>query len=127
MKIVEGSEMSQIKKVIIADDYKLIRERVKELLSSVSTCKVLAEASNGKEAVELISSLKPDVVILDIKMPDMTGIEVLQAVQELLHDMTVIIFSNYSSLQYQSKCIELGADHYLDKTKDFERLKSILL
>jgi len=125
--VVEENKLKKIKQVIIVDDYKLIRERVKDLLSSLSSCKVLAEAANGLEAIELISSLKPDVVILDIKMPDMTGIEVLQAVEDMLHDMTIIIFSNYSSSQYQSKCIELGADHYLDKTKDFEKLKSILL
>lgn len=114
------------KNVVVVDDCEHIREHIKELVDSVSTCTVSADACNGEEAVQLITSTKPNIVILDINMPKKSGIEVLKEIKHFIKDIYIIVISNYPESAYKNKCLELGANYYLDKTKDFEKLKSTL-
>ncbi len=65
-------------KIVIADDSDMVRERIKESLKNISTVEIVGEATNGKEAVKIIHEVSPDFVLLDIRMPELNGIEVLK-------------------------------------------------
>jgi DNA-binding NarL/FixJ family response regulator len=111
--------------VFIVDDSKAIRKRLAEMLSEINGVKVIGEARNAAEAVKGIRTLKPKVVILDIQMPDGNGIEVLKIIKQEKPTTLVMMMTNHSSAQYREKCLKLGADYFLDKARDFEKLVEI--
>jgi DNA-binding NarL/FixJ family response regulator len=111
--------------VFIVDDSKAIRERLAKMLSEIDGVKVIGEARNAAEALTGIRTLKPKVVILDIQMPDGNGIEVLKIIKQERPAPLVMMMTNHSSAQYREKCLKLGADYFLDKARDFEKLVEI--
>jgi DNA-binding NarL/FixJ family response regulator len=113
-------------KVVIADDSSLLRDRIKSLLNSINNVSVVGEAENGVEALQLIREKEPDLAILDIRMPEMNGIEVLKKIRELKMKTKVCILTNYPYPQYKRKCFEEGADYFFSKTEDFEDLNMVI-
>jgi DNA-binding NarL/FixJ family response regulator len=113
-------------KVVIADDSSLLRDRIKSLLNSLNNNPVIYEAENGVDALQLIREKKPDLVILDIRMPGMNGIEVLKKIRELNMKVKVCILTNYDYPIYKKRCLEAGADFFLRKTEDFEEIEIIV-
>jgi len=113
-------------KIIIADDSPLLRERLKGLLRGFKNSKVVGEAKTGKEALQLISETNPDVAILDIRMPEMNGIEVLKRIRETGSLLKIIVLTNYPYKQYRDRCIAEGANYFLDKNLDIEKLTEIV-
>jgi len=113
-------------KIVIADDSSLLRDRIKSLLNGLKENLVLYEAENGLEALKLIKDEKPDLAILDIRMPEMNGIEVLKKIRELKMKTKVCILSNYAYPIYKKKCLEAGADYFLSKTEEFEDIKIVI-
>ncbi|WP_194767784.1 response regulator transcription factor [Tamlana sp. I1] len=101
--------------VVLADDHVLVRDGIKALLEDQSGIKVIAEASNGKEALEIIASTKPHVLIVDIRMPEMNGIEVVKAINDTYTDVRTLVLSMHDSEEYVVKAIQAGADGYLLK------------
>jgi DNA-binding NarL/FixJ family response regulator len=112
-------------KIIIADDSSLLRDRIKSLLNGLKEKLVIYEAENGVEALKLIKDKKPDLAILDIRMPEMNGIEVLKKIRELKMKTKVCILTSYPYPQYRKRCHEAGADYFLSKTDDFEDIKIV--
>ena len=112
--------------IVIADDSSLLRDRIKSLLNSFNNISVVYEAENGVEALQLIREKEPDLAILDIRMPEMNGIEVLKKIRELKMKTKVCILSNYAYPIYKKKCLEAGADYFLSKTEEFEDIKIII-
>jgi YesN/AraC family two-component response regulator len=106
-------------KIVIADDSALWRERIKSMLSCINGISVIYEACNGVEALQYIIEEKPEFVILDIRMPEKTGIDVLMKIRELNMKIKVCILTNYPYPQYKRRCLEEGADYFLSKTDDF--------
>ncbi|HZI25509.1 MAG TPA: response regulator, partial [Chryseolinea sp.] len=100
---------------VIVDDEKLARDLLQEYTQQMPNLQVLGEASKGKDAVELIDKLKPDLVFLDVQMPGMTGFDV---VDEITHDPHVIFCTAYD--QYAIKAFEKGAVDYILKPLDQE-------
>ncbi len=113
-------------KVVIADDSSLLRERIKSLLESCDNVDVVAEAKNGIDALNLIMEEEPDLVFLDIRMPEMNGFEVLKKIKELEIKTRVCILTNYAFPQYRKRCLEEGADYFLDKNTDFQQIPVII-
>ena len=113
-------------KVIIADDSALIRERIKNEIKLFHEVIVCGEASNGKEALEMIIKINPDLVILDIRMPEMNGIEVLEKIRDLHIKTKVCILTNYPYSQYKKMCLEKRVDYFIHKTEDFKKLKIVI-
>jgi len=101
--------------VVLADDHVLVRDGIKALLEDQSGITVIAEASNGKEALEIVSKNKPDVLIIDIRMPEMNGIEAVAEINKHHKGIKTLMLSMHDSEEYVVKSIEAGADGYLLK------------
>lgn len=111
--------------VFIVDDSKALRERLVNMLSEIDGIEIVGEARNAAEAIAGVRSLKPRVVILDIQMPGGNGIEVLKIIKQESPAPIVMMLTNHSYAQYREKCMQLGADYFLDKAKDFGKLTEI--
>ena len=113
-------------KVFIVDDSAVVRERLLGLLSEAADVQVIGEAEGCQEASSDIRKLKPDAVILDIRMPDGSGIDVLKVIKKMKTPPMVIMFTNYPYPQYRKKCIEAGADFFFDKSTEFQKVTELL-
>jgi len=114
-------------KVLIADDSAAIRTSLASLITRLEGVEVIGLARTGLEALDLIRTLKPDVVTLDIRMPEMNGLTVLEIMQKEKLTPTVIVLTGLADeLEYRQKCVELGAKHFFHKATEFERVIDIL-
>ena len=109
-------------KVIIADDSKLIRDRITERVKLIDSVNVVAQTTNSYETIEEIKKHKPDVLILDIRMPEGSGINVLKYIQKNKTKIVTIVVTNYPIIQYKNKCFELGADYFFSKATEFDEV-----
>ncbi len=114
-------------KILIADDSSLLRDRIKSLLQNINNNYVIHEAENGTEALQIIQEKQPDLAILDIRMPEMNGIEVLKKIRELKLKVTVCMLTNYPYKQYRERCLDEGADYFFDKNMDIEQMSDVIL
>jgi len=101
--------------VVLADDHVLVRDGIKALLEDQTGIIVIDEASNGKEALEVVSKNKPHVLIIDIRMPEMNGIEAVAEISKHHKDVKTLMLSMHDSEEYVVKSIQAGADGYLLK------------
>lgn len=114
-------------RVMIVDNTPRVRERLKALLhADAPFAEVVGEAAEAQAAIRLIRDTRPDVVILDLQLAGLSGIEVLRAVKLAPHAPVVIMLTNLASLEYQITCLEAGAEFFLDKSFGFKRLADIL-
>lgn len=109
-------------RVYIADDSDGFRTRLTAMLSKVDGVNIIGQAGNVREALDGITALRPDVVILDIKMPGGSGIEVLQHIKNEFPETVVIILTNYPYPEYREKCLHEGADHFFVKSLEFTKV-----
>jgi DNA-binding NarL/FixJ family response regulator len=113
-------------KVLIVDDSKIVCNGLQKMLTGIPGVKISGQAFNGKDAITSISKLKPDVVILDIRLPDLSGIDVLIDIREKNLPTRVIMLTNYPYPQYRKKCEELGADYFFDKVTEIDELPDLI-
>ncbi len=113
-------------KIVIVDDSKMLRQRIIEMLSDIPEVEIAGEAENANEAIKIIELVKPDILILDIRMPGGSGLEVLKSIQQKKLSMINILFTNYPLDQYKKKCFELGVDYFFDKSTEFEAVKKVI-
>src|SRR5678810_1291736 len=109
-------------KVIIADDHALFRAGVKTALSVKKDVELIAEADNGMQLLNLLKHIEPDVILLDIQMPIMDGIQTLPEIRKLRPEAKVIILSMHNDHSMISKLMEIGANSYLTKDSDSETI-----
>lgn len=109
-------------KIVIIDDHQLFREGVKRILEFEKSFQVVAEADDGSEALELVKTYNPDVVIMDINMPQMNGIEATRELVERFPDTKVIILSIHDDENYVTHALQTGAQGYLLKEMDADAL-----
>ncbi len=110
------------KRVLVVDDSTVIRERLNRILKDLGGVTVVGEAEDGREALEMVEDLRPDVVILDIRMGGGSGIEALERIKSLDPAPVVAILTNYPYSQYRARCAALGADFFFDKSTEFVRI-----
>ena len=113
-------------KVMVVEDSALIVQRLYSILSEINFIKSIAHAKNGEEALTLMSLINPELILLDIKMPGINGIEVLKQIKKTHTDTKIVMLTNYPNMQYKELCIGLGADHFLDKSTEFDRIGDII-
>jgi len=109
-------------KVAIADDHALFRAGVKTALSVKKDVELIAEADNGQQLLHLLKHIEPDVILLDIQMPIMDGIQTLPEIRKIRPDAKVIMLSMYNDHSMISKLMEIGANSYLTKNSDSETI-----
>lgn len=118
----ENSMISEKIKIALIDDHKLFREGVKRILSFESSFEVVAEADDGKEANSIVEMYNPDVVLMDINMPEINGIEATKQLVENHPSIKVIILSIHDDENYVTHALQTGAQGYLLKEIDTESL-----
>lgn len=112
--------------ILLADDHKLVRAGIIALLTKSPNISILGEAENGREVLQFIKTNKPDIVLLDISMKELNGLEVLRRVSKEYHDIKVIMLSMHANIEYVVEAINNGAKGYLLKdTAPSELEKSI--
>ena len=114
-------------KIVLVDDHQLFRDGLKNILSKKANMLVIAEASNGRDAVKICTKLKPDVAILDVSMPDMNGLEATNQILKYNTNIKVIGLSMYSSKQFIQGMFTAGAYAYLLKDGDSEEFITAIL
>jgi DNA-binding NarL/FixJ family response regulator len=102
-------------RIILADDHAMFRQGIKNILESVKDLEVVGEASNGIELLELLGKLTPDMVILDISMPQMRGIEATREIKMISADIKVLILTMHKDKEYVYSAMSAGAEGYLVK------------
>lgn len=113
--------------VVLVDDHVLVRNGIKALLEDQTGITVVDEASNGKEALEVVAKNKPHVLIIDIRMPEMNGIEAVAEVKKRFPEVKTLMLSMHDSEGYVVKSIQAGADGYLLKGASREEfLKAVI-
>lgn len=109
-------------RVILADDHALVRQGIRQFLEEANDIAVVAEAADGAEAVRLAEQHRPDVAILDVQMPKMTGIEATRRIKSQLPGVRVLILTAYDEDPYVFALLQAGADGYVLKSADADAL-----
>jgi DNA-binding NarL/FixJ family response regulator len=112
-------------RVFITDDSKVVVERLHDLLKDVSGLEVVGQAGNVPDAVSSIKKTNPDAVILDLQMPGGSGLDVLRAIRPGHPRLQVLVCTNYPHPQYRDQCMAAGANYFLDKSADFDKIPAI--
>ena len=120
------SRSNQHIEVFIADDSLVVREHLVTMLDELPRIVTVGQAETVAEASKGILELRPDVVILDIRMPGGSGIDVLQRVKQGKVTPIVIVLTNYPYPAYRQKCLQAGADFFLDKSTEFDQIPELL-
>jgi DNA-binding NarL/FixJ family response regulator len=113
-------------KVMVVDDHKMFREGLLALISGEPDMEVVGEATDGREAIEMARELAPDVVIMDMKMPVMNGIDATRNLVKEMPGMKVLVLSMYSSDHLSDSILEAGASGYVLKGCDFVELAAAI-
>ena len=109
-------------KVLLADDHSIVREGLRRIVEESDDMVVVAEASDGKEAIHQIRKSRPDVAVIDISMPEIDGLEVLQQLQPEYPELPILILTMHEEQQYVVRAIEAGARGYITKKSAPEQL-----
>lgn len=118
--------MSNTIRVVLTDDHVFVRDGIKSLLENEANIKVVGEATDGLEALKVVEEEKPDLLILDIRMPNLTGIEVVEKLRAQNNFVKIVMLSMHESEEYVLKSIRAGADGYLLKGSSKEEfLKAV--
>ena len=125
VKMQNSGEFDEIN-ILIADDQELIRQSLQIMLSSVSNFTVTDTVSNGLEVLESVKREKPDVILMDIRMPEMDGVVCIQKVKEYSPDIKVIILTTFDDDEYIFNAIKFGASGYLLKGTSLKNLTSAI-
>ena len=114
-------------KIFIADDSRVIVERLADLLEEeVPGAQLVGQAGDVPGAIQGIQKMMPDALILDLQMPGGSGLDVLRAIRTDYPHLHVLVCTNYPYPQYREQCMSAGANFFLDKSADFEKIPGIL-
>lgn len=112
--------------IILADDHEIVRNGIKMLLESENDIKVIGEAADGQETIDMISQIVPDVLIVDIRMPIYNGLEVTEQIKKTHPQVKILVLTMHDDSEYILKSVQVGADGYLLKdTGKQEFIKAI--
>ena len=114
-------------RVFVVEDSAVIRERLREMLGNIPGIELAGEVDNEADAMQIIRTLQPDVVILDFTLTSGSGLGVLRRIRMQPLPIRVIVLTNDVYPQYRKKCMDAGADYFLDKSRDIAELGNLLL
>jgi DNA-binding NarL/FixJ family response regulator len=111
-------------RIILADDHPIVRAGIRETLKQIPGVEIIGEASDGREAVELVGSVRPDVALLDISMPRLNGLEATERIVKAYPEVRVIILSRHENEEYYWRALKIGACGYVLKNAVISELKA---
>jgi DNA-binding NarL/FixJ family response regulator len=114
-----------VMKVFLVEDSLAIRERLRYMVGAAGS-EVVGEASGEAEAVAGVTATRPDLVVLDLCLASGSGVEALKRIKDGYPALRVVVLTNHVDPQYRKRCDELGADYFLDKSKEFSKLPALL-
>lgn len=114
-------------KIAIADDHKIFRDGIKMALSSKENLKMIWEAEDGKDLLHKMTIKMPEVLLMDIRMPEIDGIHAIEILRKEYEDLKIIVLTMYDDQQMISKMMEMGANAYLTKTTDPDEIYEAIL
>ena len=113
-------------KLFIVDDSEIVRDRLTTMFSDIKDVEDVGYAEETFEAIKLIREISPDIVILDIRIPGGSGIDVLENIKGEKNSPIVIVLTNYPYPQYRERCIKLGAEYFFDKSTEFNDVYEVI-
>jgi DNA-binding NarL/FixJ family response regulator len=113
-------------KVILADDSGLIRERLTEMLNIYTHAEIVGSHDNGTDALDSMRKLKPDLAILDLKMPGLSGFDIVNEIRKEDKHVKIVILTFYSTEYYRNIALKSGADFFFNKVDDFEEVSMVV-
>ena len=113
-------------RVIIADDSYLILEWLQELLGEFGEVEIVAVLNNGIDALSAVRTLKPDLAILDLKMPGLNGLQVIEEIRKEDAGVKIILMTFFAFEQYRHMANKAGADYFFSKVDDFEEISKVI-
>lgn len=113
--------------IMIADDHAMMREGIKQLLEFDGTIKVIAEAADGNECLSILKNAKPDILLLDINMPNKNGIEVLEELRSKKDETKILILTVHNEVEYLVKAVDIGVNGYILKDSESSELKKAIM
>ena len=113
-------------RVLVVDDSKIVCDGLQQMLVNIADVEIVGQAHNAQDAIVFISESNPDVVILDIRLPGLSGIDVLKDIRAKKLPSLVIMLTNYPYPQYRKKCKELEADYFFDKVAEIEEIPHVI-
>ena len=119
-------EPARLLRVFIVEDSALMRQRLVETLTGLSYVKFVGHAGGVREALEWIPLARPHVVLLDLGLPDGSGLQVLRAIESMASRPAAVIFTNYATPSLRQRCLAAGARAFLDKSHEFDRIPEVL-
>jgi DNA-binding NarL/FixJ family response regulator len=114
--------MTQQIRVVLADDHAVVRQGIRQFMEEAGDIEVIAEAEDGAEAVRLVEAHQPNVAVLDIRMPEMTGVEATRRIKERFPQVRVLVLTAYDDDPYVFALLQAGADGYVLKTASGDEL-----
>jgi len=123
---MDTAVLNDLPRVLLVEDSLPIRQRLRSLVTESGLAQVVAEASSVKSALAEFERMAPDAVVLDLQLTDGTGYTVLEAIKRSRPSCRVIVMANFAEAESQQRCLEMGADHFLEKSTDFERVPALL-
>lgn len=117
---------SMTMKLFIVEDSAIISYRMISMISKINGTEILGVSDNAESAIAKIRETRPEIVILDIRLKNGNGMDVLQHIKKDMPETKVVMFSNFPYPQYINRCKELGADYFFDKSKDFDNLVKLI-
>jgi len=112
--------------VLIVDDSAVILERMIRMLEETENIQFVVHAGSYHDAIQLLNGITPDLALLDIHLPDKSGIELLRIIKEKYRDIIVVMITNNVNDYYRNHCKTLGAEYFVDKSKDFNLIPEII-
>lgn len=113
-------------KVMLADDHVLIREGIRQLLEFDGSIEVISEVNDGEECISELLHVKPDILLLDINMPKMNGVDVLEEIRRRNIDVKVLVLTVHNEIEYLVKAVDIGVDGYIVKDSGSAELKKAI-
>ncbi len=116
----QGNQQDSQVRVLVVDDHQVVRVGIRKLLNRTSDIRVVGEASNGIEALHLVNELKPDVLLLDMEMPGLSGVDVARNLHAKGSSVRILVLSGYDDRQYVIALLDQGISGYLIKDESPE-------
>ncbi len=113
-------------RVVIADDSARLRDLLRDQLEAIEGVQVTGCAADGAEAIDLVRRLRPDLLVLDVRMPRASGFRVMEELRDSRELPTVVVCTNYPFPEYEARARALGATHFVDKGKDLARVPDLI-